>query len=208
MSAMVDEKKNPVNPSGEQISLTRNERVAIVVFFIVALAFAGWQYFAKGTVEVDVEGAVKSPGNVYLSPGATLGDAVEAAGGLAEGANSEALNFNDPVESGQRIVIPYGSSPYDPQASQQSRSRGYQPVTDDDPFPDNSNNTISDVNINTAGIDELSRLPGIGEGLAQRIIDYRREHGAFQRIDHIKNVNGIGDTRYDEIRHMITVDSP
>ena len=60
------------------------------------------------------------------------------------------------------------------------------------------------VNINTAGESELQSLPGIGPALASRIVDYRSTHGPFQSIEQIKNVEGIGDGRYEELRYRIT----
>ncbi|MCI1982870.1 MAG: helix-hairpin-helix domain-containing protein [Oscillospiraceae bacterium] len=62
------------------------------------------------------------------------------------------------------------------------------------------------ININTATAQELSEgLDGIGDGLAERIVAYRRQHGSFQSVDQIKNVSGIGDKRYEKIRDFITV---
>ena len=60
------------------------------------------------------------------------------------------------------------------------------------------------VNINTAGENELQTLPGIGQALARRIVDYRSIHGPFQSIEQIKNVEGIGDGRYEDLRYRIT----
>lgn len=64
--------------------------------------------------------------------------------------------------------------------------------------------TAATININTATEAELITLPGIGEGLARRIIDHRNEHGAFRKVEHIMMVEGIGDTRYRKIKSLIT----
>ena len=67
-------------------------------------------------------------------------------------------------------------------------------------------NTISDkININTAGIDELIELPGIGDALAQRIVAYRKEHGRFDNIGDIMDVKGIGEAKFNAIRDLITI---
>ena len=70
---------------------------------------------------------------------------------------------------------------------------------------DETNSSAGLININTADVIELSELPGIGEVLAQRIIEYRNENGDFRTIDDIRNVNGIGDSIFDSISSMITV---
>lgn len=61
------------------------------------------------------------------------------------------------------------------------------------------------VNINSAGVDELSELPGIGPAYAQRIVDYRKEYGPFKTIEDLLNVRGIGDRTFEKIRDRITV---
>ena len=61
------------------------------------------------------------------------------------------------------------------------------------------------VNINTAGVEELDQLPGIGPAIAQRIIDYRNEHGEFKKVEDVQEVKGIGDAKYSEIKDSITV---
>jgi comEA protein len=76
------------------------------------------------------------------------------------------------------------------------------------PQPENSSpkKLSHKININTATAQELSEgLDGIGDGLAERIVAYRKQHGSFQSIDQIKNVSGIGDKRYEKIRNFITV---
>jgi len=221
MIAMTEPTQKPRNPSGEQVSLTRNERIAIIVFFAAALIYTGWQFFVRSDVEVnlgqdipgglvvDVEGAVRSPGNVYLPAGSTIHDAVDAAGGFTENADSESLNLNDTVVDGQRIIIPTLGEPVSRRNTGGGQIVGNQPRINDEPYSGLTPVTVSGfaiVNINTANIYELQELPGIGEGLAQRIIDYRRAHGRFENIEDIMNVDGIGDQRFIDIKNFIVVE--
>jgi competence protein ComEA len=71
--------------------------------------------------------------------------------------------------------------------------------------PPSAEGASDKININVAAAAELISLPGIGEVLAQRIIDYRKEHGAFQTIEEIKDVSGIGDAKFNAMKDMITV---
>jgi len=223
---MADKTKTPKNPSDERVSLTRNERIAIVFFFIVALLYAGWQYFSNRNVEVDlgkdtpggivvdVEGAVNSPGNVYLPPMSTIEDAVDAAGGFSENADHSGINLGERVIDGQRIIIPEMTEPEPHRSSGKSNITGMRSRIIDEPYSGiwrDSGGSSSDsgphiVNINTANIYELQELPGIGEGLAQKIIDYRKSSGKFEKIEDIMKVDGIGEIRFDEIRNYITVE--
>ena len=79
------------------------------------------------------------------------------------------------------------------------RSRVTQPTT-------TSSATSKRININTASAKELEALPGIGEGLARRIIEHRRRYGPFQRVEHLMMVRGISDARFHAVRHLITVE--
>lgn len=71
------------------------------------------------------------------------------------------------------------------------------------PLPSNTSNTL--ININTASREELEKLPGIGEGLAARIIEHREQHGAFRRVEHLIIVRGISERRFKGLRHFVTV---
>ncbi len=208
-------------------ALSRNERIALIVIFLIALGYAGWKYFSGrqtavelgedipyegGGIVVQVEGAVENPGMVFLPHGSRLGDAVEAAGGFTSQADTSEVNLAHPLEDGERIDIPYaGDSP-----GSQSRSgdvyslefREYLIPGDENLIRDDSHSYggSSLVNINTADEAELQTLPGIGEELAQRIVRYRAFYGQFERIEDIMEVEGIGEGRFDAIRDLITVD--
>jgi len=128
---------------------------------------------------VYVTGAVATPGVYRLPEDSRINDALEAAGGFAEGAERDRINLAEPVEDGMQIDIPG--------IVESARVDGGR------------------VDINTATLDELDGLPGIGPTAAQAIIDYRQANGDFQVIQDIQNVPGIGATTFERIRDYITV---
>lgn len=134
---------------------------------------------------VYVCGAVASPGVYELEAEARAVDAVEAAGGFASDADTDVINLAKKVCDGEQLYIPFESDNYSPD------------VLSDD--------SSGQVNINTAGADELKTLPGIGDTKAAAIIEYREQNGDFKSIEEITNVNGIGDSLYNQIKDYITV---
>jgi competence protein ComEA len=143
-------------------------------------------------IVVHVVGAVPKPGVYEFPQGSRVRDAVAAAGGLLAEADPAALNLAAMLEDGQRLEIPY-------QAGAEPASASAQGI--------NSESTPSAdlININTATLEELDSLPGIGPTTAQKIIEYRQQHGPFQTIEDIMNVSGIGPATFDKIKDLITV---
>lgn len=131
-----------------------------------------------------ISGQVKKISVVELEDNGNLRfvDAVNAAGGLTEFADTEAVNLAEPLTDGQHIHIPTKEI----FLLQNSAAQG----------------TL--VNVNTADVEKLSTLKGIGPALAQRIIDYREQNGAFKTIDEIKNVRGIGEKKFADFKDKIT----
>ena len=147
-------------------------------------------------VRVHVAGAVVRPGVYDLPDDGRWLDAVEAAGGFVAEAEKNSLNLAQVVEDGERIEIPYVEG-YTPEAD-----TGFTVVSESTPSsPDGE----ALVDINTASLEELDKLPGIGMTTAQKIIDYRENNGPFARIEDIVNVSGIGDATFEEIKDLITV---
>jgi competence protein ComEA len=112
---------------------------------------------------------------------------MEAAGGPTEDADLERINLALPVSDGQQVHVPRqgeDNPPVQPPSGQ--------------PAPG------AKVNINTAGIELLESLPGIGPALAQRIVDYRQSHGPFERIEDVTEVSGIGEAIFEAIQDLIT----
>ncbi len=150
----------------------------------------------KSPVAVHIIGAVPRPGLYEFPEGARVQDAIDAAGGLLAEANVDALNLAALLEDGQQLSIPYqaGSGPTLIEA----------PIMTEAPIVSEAPVAIELVNINTATLEELNALPGIGPTTAQKIIDYRDENGAFSTIEDIMNVSGIGPATFEEIRNLIT----
>lgn len=138
------------------------------------------------TLKVHVAGAVERPGVYQLPAKARVAEAVQLAGLLPE-ANVHALNLAAPLIDGQQIIVPRAGE----EEKQVSGSPG--------------DRSRSKVNINRAGVEELITLPGIGPALAQRILDYREQHGPFRSIEDIQNVSGIGPKRFQELKDLISV---
>jgi competence protein ComEA len=152
-------------------------------------------------VMVYVCGAVRSPGVVRLPAGARVTDALELAGGPTAKAELAAVNLAAPVADGQQILVPERGAPVVASAPAPSGSSGSAlGVT-------SAGGTTPGalINLNTASLEELDALDGVGPSTAQKIIDYRTENGGFKTIDEIKEVPGIGDAKFAAMKDQITV---
>ncbi|MBA3946933.1 MAG: helix-hairpin-helix domain-containing protein [Herpetosiphonaceae bacterium] len=139
---------------------------------------------------VDVIGAVQQPGMYFLPAGARVEDAVQVAGGLAPNANREAINMSAHLTDGQQLRVPHVGEAAAAAVVNTSIA---------------GTNSPAHININTANAATLATLPGIGQVLAQRIIDYRTTHGPFGAIGDLRNVTGIHATLFDKIKDSIQV---
>lgn len=143
-------------------------------------------------MRVYISGEVARPDVYELPSGAILLDAVNAAGGFSEEANREIVNLALPLSDGMHVHVPGNAE------------EGALPVVSGGIVP-GSDSPGTPININTASLEELDRLPGIGPSIAQRIIDYRQENGSFTAIEEVQNVSGIGPAKYEEIKDLITL---
>jgi competence protein ComEA len=143
-----------------------------------------------GPLRVYVSGAVQRPDVYTLPPGSIVREAVAAAGGPAPDADLDRINLAQPLSNGQQVHVP--------RLNEALSSGGVTPAT-----PSTANGGL--VNINTATVQELETLPGIGPVLAADIINYRNAHGPFQSIDEIQDVPDIGEARFERLRELITV---
>ncbi len=144
------------------------------------------------TIRVYVSGAVKNPDVYSLPVGSIVRDAMVAAGGPARDADLDRVNLAAPLSDGLQVHFPQEGEP----AAAPGTSRSAQTSNLPSGAP---------IDINTASLEELDTLSGIGPAIAQRIIDYRQSNGPFQSIEQIKDVKGIGDALFEKIKDHITV---
>jgi competence protein ComEA len=121
--------------------------------------------------------------------------------GLTENADISEVNLAYPVEDGQKIYIP---SKAEVEAAKKEE-KSIETVIEAGSSSTSSTTKNGKININTASLEELQKISGIGESLAQRIINYRTENGKFKTIEDLKNVSGIGDKKYESIKDQICI---
>lgn len=143
------------------------------------------------SITVYITGAINKPSLITIVEGARVGDVVNVAGGLLPVADIDRVNMAQLVKDGEHIHIP---------EKIETHLAGHLNLSDDKMI--SSDNLI---NINTANEGELSTLPGIGEAMSKRIIEYRENNGAYKKIEDIKKVKGIGEVKFDKIKDKIRV---
>jgi len=151
-------------------------------------------------IVVYVSGAVKSPGLVSLMPGDRVSNAIEKAGGFTLDADLSLINMAAKLTDGDKIFVPSLSDQATKMAVNATQAAlGTKAKNTDTPVPS------FPININTASQQELENLPNIGPTKAADIIEYRKLHGPFLKIDDIQNVPNIGPSTFDKIRDLITI---
>jgi competence protein ComEA len=130
-------------------------------------------------------GAVRTPGLYRLDDGSRVDDAIGAAGGPKPKADLDAINLAAPVADGQQVVVPVRGSGTAPAGA------------------GSSGTAAGPVHLNTATLEQLDTLPGVGPVTAQKILDYRDQHGAFSSVDELDAVPGIGPTRLAELKELV-----
>lgn len=215
-----------------KLGISRVNPVALVgiafvsIAVIVLICLSAWGFFASpgvvvqrtddssstteaesGTDEtavkhifVHVVGSVQAPGMVELEAGQRVSDAVQAAGGFSPEADQLSVNLARQVEDGEQIVVGSVQEGTAGSGSAQSSSSSSEQGSES-----GTSAASGKVNINTATVEQLTTLKGVGEATAQKIIDYRQQNGSFKKIEDLKNVSGIGDKRYAALKDSITV---
>ncbi|MET8093711.1 ComEA family DNA-binding protein [Micromonospora sp. NPDC005220] len=194
----------------------RGVRALAVVAVVVIVGAAGWAWRARpqsepvaplvsetasaapvgdpsvsgsGELVVAVAGKVRKPGLVRLPAGSRLADAVQAAGGALPGVDVALLNPARKIADGELIVV--GVTP--------------PPGVAAGPAAGDAAPAAGPLNLNTATLAQLDALPGVGPVLAQRILTHRDQHGGFKSVGDLRQVDGIGDARYEQLKDLVTV---
>jgi competence protein ComEA len=185
----------------------RRRALAAAVVVVVALALAGRLLLRPGhasvlpplrparsaapskpaQVYVDVVGAVRRPGLYRIGAGARVADAVAHAGGPTRKADLQLLNLAALVADGEQVVVP-------------RRGAAAVPAS---PSTPGAAAAAGPVHLNSATLEQLDALPGVGPVTAQKIIDYRTQHGGFDSVDALDAVPGIGPARLADLRPLV-----
>ena len=167
-------------------------------------------------IVVHVSGAVNQEGIVELQENSRISDAINVAGGLKENADTKHINLAFKLEDGMKIYIPTIEETKEQNTQIQNQNR----IDETSKYVTSSSGVVQEeqtnaqqseqkknekININIATQTELETLPGIGPATSLKIINYREENGKFETIEEIKEVSGIGDAKYENIKDLICV---
>ncbi|CAL9575348.1 hypothetical protein SUDANB145_04912 [Streptomyces sp. enrichment culture] len=147
-------------------------------------------------IVVDVSGKVREPGVHRLPPGSRVADALRAAGGVRPGTDTGGLNRARFLVDGEQVIVGpppegagAGAGPVGVPVGGTAGGPGAGPA--------------APVSLNTATVDQLDTLPGVGPVLAGHIVEYRTRHGGFRSVDELREVNGIGERRFADLRDLV-----
>lgn len=159
---------------------------------------------------VHVTGAVKKEGIVHLKVGARISDAIDAAGGVTDETNISQVNLAYELEDGQKIYIPSINDKKNDETEQilekeYVTSEPGDEIALEEHTEESAKKEKGKININLADEIELQEIPGVGEATAKKIIEYREQNGKFKNIEDIKNVKGIGEGKYEEMKENICI---
>ena len=157
---------------------------------------------------VHIDGYVNNPGVYQIKENERTNVLIEKAGGLKNGYSIKNINLAAKLSDGDKVYIP--SIEEEKTLGNQNNNISVNTVGKHTNNGNNSNNNVNitknnKININTANVSELKQITGIGESTANKIIDYRQNVGKFKKIEDIKEVKGIGDSKFESLKNKITI---
>jgi competence protein ComEA len=182
--------------AGQRLAATGGARAPDVVAPLEPIAEAPAARSSRRALVVHVVGAVRRPGLFRLPEGTRVADAVSRAGGATRRADLAGLNLAAPLVDGVQVLVPVRS------AAAGGGTGGASTEAPSDAA--GAGGLGPKLSLGTATMEELDGLPGVGPVTAQRIIDYRTEHGPFRSVDDLDAVPGIGPTRVEQLRDLVT----
>lgn len=185
-----------MNKGDKDIFLSENE-------ILNSVENGGTDNEEENKILIHITGSVKAEGVVILNSGDRIIDAIEAAGGEKEDADLSKLNLAYILQDGEKLYVP--SINDTEEKVYVTAENGENVITEGAGNTDKVDGKKETVNINTATKEELMTLPGVGESTAIKIIDYRKSNGKFQKIEDIKNVPGIGDSKFQNMKEKLSV---
>lgn len=164
----------------------------------------------KNKIIIHISGSIVNEGILELDENSRISDAIEKSGGLTEGADMSEINLAFVLSDGMKVYIPNIKDKEIENKNEDKTNLYIKKESGVSTIVDNLNNDKNSIknmkiNINTANLNELDMLPGIGDSTAQKIIDYRNENGKFNSIEDIKNIKGIGESKFEKIKDYIVV---
>ena len=157
---------------------------------------------------VHIDGYVNNPGVYQIKENERINILIDKAGGLKNGYSIKNINLAAKLSDGDKVYIP--SIEEEKTLGNQNNNISVNTVGKHTNNGNNSNNNVNitknnKININTANVSELKQITGIGESTANKIIDYRENVGKFKKIEDIKEVKGIGDSKFESLKNKITI---
>lgn len=166
--------------------------------------------------QIDIKGEINSPGIYTVKEGSRVIDVIRLAGDLTTNADTSVLNLAKKVKDEMVIIVYSYAEVADFTKTKEIEKQQQEACVTQSEVVNNaciettdkeeaSSSSSSKISLNNATLEELMTLPGIGETKAKAIIDYRNEVGSFQNIEQLKEVNGIGESTFDQIKENITL---
>lgn len=208
--------------------LNKNQKILIVVIVIIIIISISYYSYTKENIEyeelsvinqtntvnseetekeiskikVHISGAVEKEGVIELESNSRIADLIEKAGGTKQNAYMKEVNLASKLEDGEKVYIPTKEE-YEKDKKQETATNIV--TSNKQELVAGNKQSSSKININTATQEQLDNLPGVGASTAQKIINYRKENGKFKKKEDLKNVSGIGDSKYNQLKDLIEI---